>query len=95
MFELLPGGIKGVAEAVGVTSSAVSQWPEELPARIADRVLAALARKHLSPEIIGSAPSSAAGGGELAAETGKEAGLHLPPEILDKAPAATETPHAA
>lgn len=36
-----------LAKEVGVSSSAVSQWPEELPPRIEDRVLAALARRHL------------------------------------------------
>ena len=52
-MELLGGTVTLVAQAVGVTASAVTQWPEELPDRISDRVLAALARKHLSPELIG------------------------------------------
>jgi len=52
-IELLGGSITEAAKAVGVTASAVSQWPDELPERISDRVLAALARKHLSPELIG------------------------------------------
>lgn len=51
-IELLGGTVTAAAEAVGVTSSAVTQWPEELPRRIADRVLAALARKHLPAEIL-------------------------------------------
>ena len=51
-IELLGGTVTAAAEAVGVTSSAVTQWPDELPPRIADRVLAALARKHLPVEIL-------------------------------------------
>jgi DNA-binding transcriptional regulator YdaS (Cro superfamily) len=52
-FELLGGTASSVAAAVGVTPSAVSQWPAELPDRIADRVLAALARKHLPADMLG------------------------------------------
>lgn len=55
-IELLGGTPTAVAEAIGVSHSAVSQWPEELPPRIADRVLAALARKHLPPDLIGAEP---------------------------------------
>ena len=58
-FELLGGTASSVAAAVGVTPSAVSQWPDELPDRIADRVLAALARKHLPPGLIGEATAQA------------------------------------
>jgi hypothetical protein len=47
---------KDLARAIGVSRSAVQQWPDVLPRRIEDRVLAALARKHLPPELIG--PSS-------------------------------------
>ena len=53
-IELLGGTVTSAASAVGVTPSAVTQWPEELPPRIEDRVLAVLARKHLSPELIGA-----------------------------------------
>lgn len=51
-IDLLGGTVSAAAEAIGVSSSAVSQWPAELPPRLADRVLAALARKHL-PELVG------------------------------------------
>jgi transposase-like protein len=51
--ELLGGTISAVAAAVGVSPSAVSQWPDELPPRIEDRVLAALARRHLPAEMLG------------------------------------------
>ena len=60
-FQLLGvDSVGAAAAAIGVSSSAVSQWPEELPARIEDRVLAVLARRHLAPELIGAdvAPST-------------------------------------
>lgn len=57
-IELLGGTPKDAAQAVGVSPSAISQWPDELPDRIADRVLAALARKHLPPEILGEQPAA-------------------------------------
>lgn len=40
----LGGSPSAVARAVGISTAAVSQWPETLPPRIADRVIAALAR---------------------------------------------------
>lgn len=55
-IELLGGSPRDAAEAVGVSQSAVSQWPDRLPPRISDRVLAALARKHLPPGLIGQEP---------------------------------------
>ena len=45
------GTVGKVAEAVGVSSQAVSQWPDILPARLADRVVAAWARKHLAKRL--------------------------------------------
>jgi DNA-binding transcriptional regulator YdaS (Cro superfamily) len=54
-LELLGGTVATAAEAIGISSAAISQWPEELPPRIEDRVLAALARKHLPPELRGEA----------------------------------------
>lgn len=53
-IELLGGTTAAAANAVGITPQAISQWPDELPPRITDRVLAALARKHLAPELIGA-----------------------------------------
>ncbi|NVM91111.1 hypothetical protein FHT32_004775 [Variovorax sp. SG517] len=44
-IELLGGSITATAAAIGVSYQAVNQWPEDLPARIEDRVLAALARQ--------------------------------------------------
>lgn len=52
-IELLGGSVQAAADAIGVSYQAVNQWPDELPDRISDRVLAALARKHLPPELIG------------------------------------------
>jgi len=52
-IELLGGTTASAAAAIGVTYQAVDKWPEDLPPRIEDRVLAALARKHLSPELRG------------------------------------------
>jgi hypothetical protein len=43
-IELLGGSVAAAAEAIGVTYQAVDKWPDELPARIADRVQAALWR---------------------------------------------------
>jgi antitoxin HigA-1 len=45
------GSVTNVATAVGVSTQAVSQWPDPLPPRIADRVLAAIARRHSSPTL--------------------------------------------
>ena len=76
-IELLGGSIASVAEAVGVSSQAVSQWPDPLPERIADRVLAALARKHLPAKMIGgkspvqTAAKATAGAGSAAAGKAK------------------------
>lgn len=60
-IRLLGGTVTAAAAAVGVTPSAVTQWPDDLPGRIEDRVLAALARKHLPPGLIGAdeTPASA------------------------------------
>jgi hypothetical protein len=51
-FDLL-GGPAATAAAIGISYQAVMKWPDELPARIADRVLAVLARKHLPLELMG------------------------------------------
>lgn len=48
-IELLGGSIPAAAKAIGITYQAVDKWPEVLSARIADRVLAALARKQQQP----------------------------------------------
>lgn len=43
-IDLLGGSPAKAAEKLGVTPSAVSQWPDELPRRLADRVLGAAVR---------------------------------------------------
>lgn len=55
-IELLGGTVASAAKAVKISFQAVDKWPDVLPDRIADRVLAAQARKHLAPELIGEAP---------------------------------------
>lgn len=52
-IELLGGTVATAAAEIGISYEAVHKWPDELPDRIADRVLAALARKHLPPALIG------------------------------------------
>ena len=59
-IELLGGSASAAAAAVGVTPSAISQWPEDLPPRLVDRVHAAQARKHLPAELLGMDPQPAA-----------------------------------
>lgn len=59
-IELLGGTVASAAAAVGVTYQAVDKWPDPLPARIEDRVLAVLARRHLSAEVLGTTVSDAA-----------------------------------
>jgi hypothetical protein len=44
---LLGGSDVSAAQEMKITRSAFAQWPEDLPDRLADRVQAALARKHL------------------------------------------------
>ncbi|MDR0276241.1 MAG: Cro/CI family transcriptional regulator [Burkholderiaceae bacterium] len=59
-IELLGGSTSAAAAAIGITSAAVSQWPDQLPPRLADRVQAALARQKL-PELaaLTAAPGTA------------------------------------
>jgi hypothetical protein len=58
-IELLGGTPTAAATACRITASAVSQWPEELTQAIENTVLAALARRHLPPGLLGveGAPS--------------------------------------
>jgi hypothetical protein len=43
-IEMLGGTSKSAAQAIGCTVQAVNKWPEVLPPRIADRVVAAKTR---------------------------------------------------
>lgn len=54
-IELLGGpdrSIALVAHEIGISYQAVDKWPDELPDRIADRVIAAVAKKRY-PELLG------------------------------------------
>lgn len=51
-IELLGGTLSATATAIGVTPQAVMGWPDPLPRRIEDRVVAALARKHLPSAVL-------------------------------------------
>ena len=53
-INLLGGTVSSAAAEIGVTASAIAQWPDELPGRLSDRVLAVLARKYLPAELIGA-----------------------------------------
>lgn len=44
-IELLGGSVGAAAKSIGINSQAISQWPDTLPPRLADRVIAALARE--------------------------------------------------
>lgn len=43
-IQMLGGSTASAAKAIGVTYQAVDKWPEELPPRIEDRVIAAAVR---------------------------------------------------
>jgi hypothetical protein len=56
-IELLGGSVSSAAAAIGISYQAVDKWPDRLPERISDRVLAALARRHLPAKLIGGDPA--------------------------------------
>lgn len=39
------GGVGSAARAIGISKAAVAQWPDTLPLRLADRVIAAMVRQ--------------------------------------------------
>jgi len=49
-IQLLGGSVATTATAIGTSYQAVSKWPDVLSRRIEDRVIAAIARRCLSPE---------------------------------------------
>lgn len=62
-LDLLGGTPAAVARAIGITPSAVSQWPDDLPPTIADRVQAALwriAQANQKPAVVEGAAAKAA-----------------------------------
>lgn len=44
-IEMLGGSVSSAAKAIGIEYQAVRKWPDVLPDRIADRVVAAIARR--------------------------------------------------
>lgn len=65
-IELLGGTVSAAAEAIGISYQAVHKWPDDLPDAIADRVVAAIAKKHLPPEMIGQEAAAGACDSEAA-----------------------------
>lgn len=57
-INLLGGSVAKAAEAIGINSQAISQWPAVLPPRLVDRVQAALYRKQQTEAAIQSAPAT-------------------------------------
>lgn len=51
-IQLLGGSVSAAASKLGVSYQAIDKWPDVLPPRIADRVVAAIARDHLDPEVL-------------------------------------------
>jgi hypothetical protein len=45
------GGSAVVARKLGISYQAVEKWPDPLPPRIADRIVAALAREHMPKKL--------------------------------------------
>lgn len=64
-LKLLGGSTAAAAKAIGVSYQAVEKWPDPLPDRIADRVIAAIARQHLPPELLGEEAAPEAQEGEV------------------------------
>lgn len=60
-IELLGGSTGTAASAIGVSYQAVDKWPEELPDRIVDRVIAALVRqgKPVPSDLVAAEPAKA------------------------------------
>lgn len=50
-IEVLGGSARSAADAIGVSPQAVGDWPDLLPPRIADRVIAAWVRINI-PEVL-------------------------------------------
>lgn len=60
-IELLGGTVSAAAKAIDISYQAIDKWPEVLPPRIADRVLAACVRAGIviPPELASKAPAKA------------------------------------
>ncbi|KGH27040.1 Cro/CI family transcriptional regulator [Comamonas testosteroni] len=57
-IQQLGGSIPAAAKAIGVSYQAVNQWPEVLPARIVDRVQAALWRMQQAEQAAPVSPTT-------------------------------------
>lgn len=51
-IDLMGGTVGAAAKQLKVSYQAVDKWPDVLPPRIEDRVLAALARQHLPASLL-------------------------------------------
>jgi len=60
-IKVLGGTATSAASAIGITPQAFGQWPDVLPRRLEDRVIAAIARRWLPPEAF--QPDIASGAG--------------------------------
>ena len=60
-IKLLGGNVAAAAKTLGVTSSAISQWPEELTPQVIDRLIAHYVRnrKRVPAELLASITSKA------------------------------------
>lgn len=58
-IQQLGGSIPAAAKAIGVSYQAVNQWPDVLPARIVDRVQAALWRMQQATPAVDPATTTA------------------------------------
>lgn len=66
-IDLLGGTVADVARAVGTTHSAICQWPDVLPRRLVDRVIAALVRLGKDiPDELRTTPTPQETNGEVA-----------------------------
>jgi len=78
-IRLLGGSVIKTANAVGVTSQAVTQWPDDLPARLSDRVLAALSRRYVGESAVLAIAQTSIEHEMRAAASGKQRALELSP----------------
>lgn len=69
-LSLIGGSPLRAAKAVGVSRSAVAQWPDPLPPKLVDRVVAAWARENV-PNL----PQAFRVGSDAAAQTGAAQGV--------------------
>jgi hypothetical protein len=66
-IEILGGSVSAAAEVMGVSYQAVDKWPDELPPRIAERVLGVVAKNRypeLAAELAAPAVNAAGQGSE-------------------------------